>query len=105
MGLVFSKHRPHRAHCLERTNIMKRVQSNIVNIGFTILNQPSEDSKGRKLKTQGLELNQAVVNGNSAGVTLRTINGGQKSAAINMDQETVRDLLTALNEVLESGNS
>ncbi len=84
---------------------MKRVQSNIVNIGFTILNQPAEDSKGRKLKTQGLELNQAVVNGASAGVTLRTINGGQKSAAINLDQETIQDLLTALNEVLEPTNS
>ena len=81
---------------------MKRVQSNILNIGFTILNQPAEDAKGRKVKTQGLELNQAVVNGTSAGVTLRTINGGQKSAAINLDQETITDLLTALNEVLEA---
>ncbi len=79
---------------------MKRVQSNIVNVGFTILNKPADDSKGRKLKNQGLEINQAVVNGVNAGVTLRTVNGGQKSAAINLDHEALTDLLTALNEVL-----
>ena len=91
---------------------MKRVQSNIVNIGFTIMNQPEEvkDGKGNTKKTrrskQGLEVNQAVVNGTSAGVTFRTINGAQKSAAINLDKEALTDLLTALNEVLsaEEGN-
>ena len=79
---------------------MKRIQSNIVNIGFTILNAESEDSKGRKTKTQGVEINQAVVNGASAGCTFRTINGAQKSASINLDTEALRDLLTAVNEVL-----
>ena len=91
---------------------MKRVQSNIVNIGFTIMNQPEEvkDGKGNTKKTrrskQGLEVNQAVVNGTSAVVTFRTINGAQKSAAINLDKEALTDLLTALNEVLsaEEGN-
>ena len=82
---------------------MKRVQSNIVNIGFTILNQPAEDGKGRKLKTQGVEINQAVVNGQSAGVTFRTINGAQKSAAINLDTQALTDLLTAVNEVISAG--
>ena len=87
---------------------MKRVQSNIVNIGFTIMNQQQEvkDGKGVTKKTrqskQGVEVNQAVVNGVSAGVTLRTINGAQKSAAINLDKEALTDLLTALNEVLSS---
>ena len=81
---------------------MKRVQSNIVNIGFTILNQASEDSKGRTTKTQGVEINQAVVNGDSAGVTFRTINGAQKSATINLDREALQDLLTAVNEVLDA---
>ena len=46
---------------------MMRVQSNIVNIGFTIMNADREDSKGRKMKAQGVEINQAVVNGQSAG--------------------------------------
>ncbi len=87
---------------------MKRVQSNIVNIGFTIMNQDQEvkDGKGNTKKTkrsrQGVEVNQAVVNGSSAGVTFRTINGGQKSAAINLDKEALTDLLTAINEVLST---
>ena len=87
---------------------MKRVQSNIVNIGFTIMNQQQEvkDGKGVTKKTrqskQGVEVNQAVVNGVSAGVTLRTINGAQRSAAINLDKEALSDLLTALDEVLSS---
>ena len=79
---------------------MKRVQSNIVNIGFTIMNQASEDDKGRKVKAQGVEINQAVVNGQSAGVTFRTINGAQKSATINLDREALQDLLTAVEEVI-----
>ena len=82
---------------------MKRVQSNIVNIGFTIMNADREDSKGRKMKSQGIEINQAVVNGQSAGVTLRTLNGAQKSAAINLDTEALRALLPAVNEVIAAG--
>ena len=85
---------------------MKRVQSNIINIGFTIMNQKQEvkDGQGRlkatKQSKQGVELNQAVVNGTSAGCTFRTINGAQKSAQINLDNEALRDLLTAVNEIL-----
>ena len=83
---------------------MKRVQSNIVNIGFTIMSAQDEvkDGQGRskKTKAQGIQINQAVVNGSSAGCTFRTINGAQKSAAINLDTEALRDLLTAVNEVL-----
>ena len=83
---------------------MKRVQSNIINVGFTIMNPTQEvkDGQGRtkKVKAQGLEINQAVVNGTNAGVTLRTINGGQKSATIKLDTEALEDLLTAVSEVL-----
>ena len=32
----------------------------------------AKDSKGRPMKQAGVELTQAIVNGNSAGVTLRT---------------------------------
>ena len=90
---------------------MKRIQSNIVNVGFTIMNQKQEvkDGQGRtkatKQSKQGLEINQAVVNGTNAGVTFRTINGAQKSAAISLDQEALRDLLTAVNEVLAVNDS
>tara|TARA_X000000950_G_C13349314_1_gene431781 strand:+ start:200 stop:454 length:255 start_codon:yes stop_codon:yes gene_type:complete len=79
---------------------MKRVQSNIVNVGFTILNAAKEDTKGRPMKQAGVEINQAVVNGVSAGVTLRTLNGKTKSSPINLDQDCLRDLLTAVTEVL-----
>lgn len=88
---------------------MKRVQSNIVNIGFTIMNQKQEvkDGQGRtkatKQSKQGVELNQAVVNGSSAGVTFRTINGAQRSAAINLDTEALTDLLAAVEEILSAG--
>ena len=79
---------------------MKRVQSNIINLAFTIMNKPQEDTKGRKIKDQGLVVTQALVNGQSTGVSLRTINGGQKSAAIQLDEQALRDLLTAVGEVL-----
>ena len=88
---------------------MKRTQSNIVNVGFTIMNQAQEvkDGQGRarKVKAQGLEINQAVVNGSNAGVTFRTINGGQKSATIKLDTEALTDLLTAINEVLDTNDT
>ena len=80
---------------------MRRVQSNIVNIGFTIMNQEREDTKGRKVKAQGIEINQAVVNGQNAGVTLRAINGAQKSSTINLDTQAIADLLQAVTEVME----
>ena len=89
---------------------MKRIQSNIVNVGFTIMNQKQEvkDGQGKtkvtKQSKQGLEINQAVVNGVSAGVTIRTINGAQRSAAISLDQEALQDLLTAVTEVLDAGD-
>lgn len=82
---------------------MKRVQSNIVNLAFVIQNAPREDSKGRPMKTQGIELNQAIVNGQSQGVSLKTINGAKKSAAIHLDREALTDLLAAVNEVLAAG--
>ena len=90
---------------------MKRVQSNIVNVGFVIMNTKQEvkDGQGRtkatKQSKQGLEINQAVVNGTNAGVTFRTIHGGQKSAAISLDTEALTDLLQAGTEVLEVSDS
>ena len=85
---------------------MKRIQSNIVNVGFTIMNQEQavKDGQGRtkKLKSQGVVLTQAIVNGQNQGVSLRTINGAQKSAAIQLDDAALKDLLTAVNEVLST---
>jgi hypothetical protein len=54
---------------------MKRVVSNIQNLGFTIVNAPSED---KKVKTGGIILDQTLVNGVSEGVSVRLINGTKK---------------------------
>ena len=71
---------------------LKRIQSNIVNLAFTIT---TEDGKA------GVQLSQAIVNGKSAGVGLRTVNGARKSAEIKLDVQALRDLQEALGEVLE----
>jgi len=79
---------------------MKRSQSNIVNTQFTIDNEAREDSKGRPLKTQGVVITHATVNGASAGVGLRTVNGKQKSSEIKLDLTAMRGMLEAINEIL-----
>ena len=84
---------------------MKRIESNIVNLAFVITNQTTKDTKGRPMKTQGVELNQAIVNGQSTGVSLRTMNGATKSTAIKLDEQSLRDLLEAVNEVLAAGSN
>lgn len=71
---------------------MKRTQSNIINLGFSIA---TEDGKA------GVELTQAVVNGVSAGVGLRTVNGARKSAQIALDASALADLKAAITEILE----
>ena len=71
---------------------MRRSQSNILNIGFVI---ETEDGKA------GVTISQAIVNGVSAGVGLRTLNGARKSAQISLDAAALADLRDALNEVLE----
>jgi hypothetical protein len=71
---------------------VKRHQSNIVNIAFTIEN---EDGKA------GVEVSQAIINGKSAGVGFRTINGARKSAQIRLDRESIVDLAAALTEILD----
>jgi hypothetical protein len=70
---------------------LRRTQSNIVNIGFAI---STEDGKS------GVSISQAIVNGVSAGVSLRTLNGARKSAAINLDIAAITDLQVALTEIL-----
>ena len=71
---------------------IKRQQSNIINLAFTIT---TEDAKS------GVELSQAIVNGVSAGVGFRTLNGARKSAQISLDAVALSDLRDALSEVLE----
>ena len=76
---------------------MQRVVSNIQNLGFTITNAPSDD---KKVKTAGVIIDQTVVNGSSQGVSVRLINGAQKSAAVKLDRAALTDLQEALREVL-----
>ena len=77
--------------------IMKRVVSNIQNLGFTIMNAPSQDSK---VKAAGIVIDQTLVNGVSEGVAVRLVNGTKKSAAIKLDKQALADLLQAVQEVL-----
>ena len=71
---------------------LRRTQSNIVNIAFSV---STEDAKA------GVQISQAIVNGVSAGVSFRTLNGARKSASINLDRAALEDLQTALTEILE----
>ena len=74
------------------TMAIRRTQSNIVNIAFGIT---TEDGKA------GVNISQSIVNGTSAGVSFRTLNGARKSAAINLDRSALVDLQAALSEILE----
>ena len=78
---------------------MKRVVSNIQNLGFTIMNAESKD---KKVRPAGVMIDQTLVNGRSEGVSVRLINGTKKSAAVKLDKQALADLLTAVNEVLAS---
>ena len=72
---------------------LRKTQSNIVNLAFTVT---TEDGKA------GVQLSQAIVNGVSAGVGMRTVNGARKSAEIKLDDGALRDLHQALTEIIEA---
>ena len=76
---------------------MKRVVSNIQNLGFTITNAPSDD---KKVKHGGIMIDQTLVNGVSQGVSVRLINGAKKTAAVKLDRQALTSLLEAVSEVL-----
>ena len=78
-------------------NKMQRVVSNIQNLGFTIVNAPSND---KKVRAGGIILDQTLVNGVSEGVSVRLINGSKKTAAVKLDKTALTDLLAAVQEVL-----
>ena len=72
---------------------ISRQKNNIVNLSFGIMN---EDGKA------GLSLDQAIINGRCAAVSVRAINGGRKSAAVKLDRAACEDLLEAVTEILAS---
>ena len=70
---------------------LKRNKSNIVNLGLVISN---EDGKA------GMTIDQTILNGKSAVVSFRLINGAKKSGAVKLDRQACADLVGALQEVL-----
>ena len=70
---------------------LRRQKSNIINIGMTVLN---EDEKA------GMTIDQTVLNGKSAVVSFRLLNGGRKSAAVKLDRQACLDLQQAIAEIL-----
>ena len=70
---------------------LKRNKSNIVNLGLVISN---EDGKA------GMTIDQTILNGKSAVVSFRLINGAKKSGAVKLDRQACEDLMVALSEIL-----
>ena len=72
---------------------LRRQKSNIINVAMTVLN---EDEKA------GMTIDQTILNGKSAVVSFRLINGGRKSAAAKPDRQACLDLQEAIAEILAS---
>jgi len=70
---------------------LRRQKSHIINLALVVLN---EDEKA------GMEVNPTLLNGKSAVVSFRLINGGRKSAAAKLDRAAIEDLRDALAEIL-----
>ena len=71
---------------------LKRNKSNIVNLNLIVAN---EDGKA------GMTIDQTILNGKSAAVAFRLINGAKKSGAVKLDRQACIDLVQALTEVLQ----
>ena len=70
---------------------LKRNKNNIINLALAVSN---EDGKA------GMTIDQTIVNGRSATVAFRLINGAKKSGAVKLDRQACVDLVEALQEVL-----
>ena len=70
---------------------LKRNKSNIVNLNLIVAN---EDGKA------GMTVDQTILNGKSAAVSFRLINGAKKSGAVKLDRQACEDLYEALQEIL-----
>jgi len=72
---------------------LKRQKNNIINLAMMVT---TEDNKA------GVTIDQTILNGKSATVSVRLINGGRKSAAVKLDRGAILDLAEALGEVLKT---
>jgi len=70
---------------------LRRQKNNIQNLNLIIAN---EDEKA------GMTIDQTILNGKSAGVSFRLVNGGRKSASVKLDRQACEDLLEAVSEIL-----
>ena len=70
---------------------LKRQKNNIVNLALMVV---TADEKA------GMSIDQTILNGKSATVSVRLLNGGRKSAAIKLDRAALTDLHEALTESL-----
>ena len=91
MRLNYSLNALRRKIWKEPITALRRQKSNIVNIGFMV---QTEDEKA------GMTIDQTVLNGKSAVVSFRLVNGGRKSAAVKLDRSAISDLQEALTEIL-----
>ena len=70
---------------------LRRQKNNIQNLNLIIAN---EDEKA------GMTIDQTILNGKSATVSFRLINGAKKSGAVKLDRQACEDLMVALSEIL-----
>ena len=70
---------------------LKRQKNNIVNLALMVV---TADEKA------GMSIDQTILNGKSATVSVRLLNGGRKSAAIKLDRAALTGLQEALTEIL-----
>ena len=70
---------------------LKRNKNNIINLALAVSN---EDGKA------GMTIDQTILNGKSATVSFRLINGAKKSGAVKLDRAACEDLMEALQEIL-----
>ena len=70
---------------------LRRQKNNIQNLNLIIAN---EDEKA------GMTIDQTILNGKSAVVSFRLINGAKKSGAVKLDRQACIDLAEALQEIL-----
>ena len=72
---------------------LRRQKNNIINLALVIANA---DEKA------GMTIDQTILNGKSAAVSVRLVNGGRKSAAVKLDRQACVDLLDAVTEILDT---
>ena len=70
---------------------LRRQKNNIINLNLIVSN---EDEKA------GMTIDQTILNGRSAAVSFRLVNGGRKSAAVKLDRQACEGLAEALAEIL-----